>query len=172
MAKIIGYNVGVKYKVVTTTTPAGSVNSTSNTLINSLLIPANTFSSGDIVTIETCVTKSAANNLFSFYFYVNTSATLLVGATLVATNTSVAAATRAAQLYRRLAIDVASGSGNGTIVLNTSFAARDDIGVGNYTTGFSTLTTNWTTDQYLIVSGSVVSTSDTLSCQWIKASNG
>ena len=171
MAKIIGYNVGVKYKVVTTTTPAGSVNSTSNTLINSLLIPANTFSSGDIVTIETCVTKSAANNAFSFYFYVNTSSTL-VGATLVATNTSVAAATRAAQLYRRLTIDVASGSGNGTIVLNTSFAARDDIGVANYTTGFSTLTTNWTVDQYLIVSGSVVSTSDTLSCQWIKAANG
>lgn len=171
MAKIIGYNVGVKYKVVTTTTPAGSVNSTSNTLINSLLIPANTFSSGDIVTIETCVTKSAANNAFSFYFYVNTSATL-VGATLVATNTSVAAATRAAQLYRRLTIDVASGSGNGTIVLNTSFAARDDVGVANYTTGFSTLTTNWTVDQYIIVSGSVVSTSDTLSCQWIKASNG
>lgn len=171
MAKIIGYNVGVKYKVVTTTTPAGSVNSTSNTLINSLLIPANTFSSGDIVTIETCVTKSAANNAFSFYFYVNTSATL-VGATLVATNTSVATATRAAQLYRRLTIDVAAGTGNGTIVLNTSFAARDDIGVGNYTTGFSTLTTNWTVDQYLIVSGSVVSTSDTLSCQWIKAANG
>lgn len=171
MAKIIGYNVGVKYKVVTTTTPAGSVNSTSNTLINSLLIPANTFSSGDIVTIETCVTKSAANNAFSFYFYVNTSATL-VGATLVATNTSVATATRAAQLYRRLTIDVAAGTGNGTIVLNTSFAARDDIGVGNYTTGFSTLTTNWTVDQYIIVSGSVVSTSDTLSCQWIKASNG
>jgi hypothetical protein len=171
MAKIDGFNVGVKYKVVTTTTPAGSVNSTSNTLINSLLIPANTFSSGDIVTIETCVTKSAANNAFSFYFYVNTSATL-VGATLVATNTSVATATRAAQLYRRLTIDAASGRGNGTIVLNTSFAARDDIGVGNYTTGFSTLTTNWGVDQYLIVSGSVVSISDTLSCQWIKAANG
>jgi hypothetical protein len=171
MAKIIGYNVGVKYKVVTTTTPAGSVNSTSNTLINSLLIPANTFSSGDIVTIETCVIKSATNNTFSFYFSVNTTPTLAF-ATLVATNTSVASNIRAAQLYRRLAIDVASGSGNGTIVLNTSFAAREDIGSTNYTTGFSTLTTNWTVDQYLIVSGSVVSTSDTLSCQWIKASNG
>ena len=171
MAKIIGYNVGVKYKVVTTTTPTGSVNSTSNTLINSLLIPANTFSSGDIVTIETCVTKSATNGAFNFYFSVNTSATL-VFATLVATNTSVASNVRAAQLYRRLAIDVASGSGNGTIVVNTSIAARDDIGIANYTTGFSTLTTNWTTDQYLIVSGSVVSPLDTLSCQWIKASNG
>ena len=171
MAKIIGYNVGVKYKVVTTTTPAGSVNSNFNTLINSLLIPANTFSSGDIVTIETCVTKSATNNTFNFYFYVNTTS-ILGGATLVATNTSVAATTRAAQLYRRLAIDVASGSGNGTIVLNTSFAARDDIGSGNHTTGFSTLTTNWTVDQYIIVSGSVVSPFDTLSCQWIKASNG
>ena len=171
MAKIDGFNVGKKYAVVTSTTPTGSVNSTSNTLIHSLLIPANTFSSGDIVTIETCVTKSAANNAFSFYFYVNTSATL-VGATLVATNTSVATATRAAQLYRRLAIDVAAGTGNGTIAINSTIGARDDIGVANYTTGFSTLTTNWTTDQYLIVSGSVVSTSDTLSCQWIKASNG
>ena len=171
MAKIIGYNVGVKYKVVTTTTPTGSVNSSFNTLINSLLIPANTFSSGDIVTIETCVIKSAANNLFSFYFYVNTSPTL-VGATLVATNTSVASNVRAAQLYRRLAIDVASGSGNGTIVVNTSFGVRDDIGSANYTTGFSTLTTNWTVDQYIIVSGFVVSPLDTLSCQWIKASNG
>ena len=171
MAKIIGYNVGVKYKVVTTTTPARSVNSPSNTLINTLLNPGNSFSSGDMVTIETCVTKSATNNAFSFYFAVNTSATL-VGATLVATNTSVASNIRAAQLYRRLAIDVASGSGNGTIVLNTSFAAREDIGSTNYTTGFSTLTTNWTVDQYLIVAGSVVSTSDTLSCQWIKASNG
>jgi len=123
------------------------------------------------VTIETCVTKSATNNAFSFYFAVNTSATL-VGATLVATNTSVATATRAAQLYRRLTIDVATGMGNGTIVLNTSFAARDDIGVGNYTTGFSTLSINWTVNQYLIVAGSVVSTSDSLTCQWIKAANG
>jgi hypothetical protein len=57
-------------------------------------------------------------------------------------------------------------------VVNTSIAARDDIGVVNYTTGFSTLTTNWTVDQYIIVSGFVYSPLDTLSCQWIKASNG
>jgi hypothetical protein len=170
MAKIDGFNVGKKYAVVTSTTPTGSVNSTSITLINSLLIPANTFSSGDIVTIETCVTKSAANNAFSFYFYVNTSATL-VGATLVATNTSVATATRAAQLYRRLTIDVAAGTGNATIAVNSTFGVRDDIS-GTYTTGFSTLSINWTVDQYLIVAGSVVSTSDSLTCQWIKAANG
>jgi hypothetical protein len=171
MAKIIGYNVGVKYKIVTTTTPTGSVNSTSNTLINSLLIPANTFSSGDIVTIESCVTKSATNGNFNNFFYINTSASL-VGATLVATNPTLGNTTRAVQLYRRLAIDVASGSGNGTIIVNTSIGARDDVGVTNYTTGFSTLTTNWTADQYLIVSGFVVSASDTLTCQWIKAANG
>jgi hypothetical protein len=170
MAKIDGFNVGKKYAVVTSTTPTGSVNSTSITLIHSLLIPANTFSSGDIVTIETCVTKRAANNAFSFYFYVNTSATL-VGATLVATNTSVATATRAAQLYRRLTIDVAAGTGNATIAVNSTFGVRDDIS-GTYTTGFSTLSINWTVDQYLIVAGSVVSTSDSLTCQWIKAANG
>jgi hypothetical protein len=171
MAKIDGFNVGKKYAVVTSTTPTGSVNSTSITLIHSILIPANTFVADDIVTIETCVTKSAANNAFSFYFYVNTSATL-VGATLVATNTSVATATRAAQLYRRLAINVAAGTGNATIAVNSTIGARDDIGVANYTTGFSTLSINWTVNQYLIVAGSVVSTSDILTCEWIKAANG
>ena len=68
MAKISGYNVGVKYKVITNTTPTGNVNSTSNTLISSMLIPANTFSAGDIVTIETCVTKSSTFNTHTQLF--------------------------------------------------------------------------------------------------------
>ena len=171
MAKIDGFNVGKKYVVVTSTTPTGSINSTSITLIHSILIPANTFVADDIVTIETCISKSATNNTFSQYFYINTSASL-TGAILIATNTAVVAATRAAQLYRRLAINVAAGTGNATIAVNSTINARDDIGVANYTTGFSTLSINWTVDQYLIVAGSVVSTSDILTCQWIKAANG
>jgi hypothetical protein len=170
MAKIDGFNVGKKYAVVTSTTPTGSVNSTSITLIHSILIPANTFVADDIVTIETCNSKSATNNTFSQYFYINTSASLS-GAILIATNTAVANNIRAAQLYRRLAINVAAGTGNATIAVNSAFGARDDIS-GTYTTGFSTLSINWTVDQYLIVAGSVVNTSDSLTCQWIKAANG
>lgn len=170
MVKINGYNIGDIYKVITTTTPTGSINSTSNTLINSILIPANTFTTGDIVTIETCVTKSSTINTHTQRFLINTSATLML-ATQIATVTGTAA-TRAFQLFRRLSIVNSSGSGDATKVISSTFNARDDIGVGNYTGGFSTLSINWTVDQYLIVSGSVVSTSDTLSCQWIKASNG
>ena len=170
MAKINAFNVGKKYAVVTSTTPTGSVNSTSITLIHSILIPANTFVADDVVTIETCNSKSATNNTFSQYFYINTSASLS-GAILIATNTGILAGTRAAQLYRRLAINVPAGTGNATISLNSTFNVRDDIS-GTYTTGFSTLSINWTVDQYLIVAGSVVSTSDSLTCQWIKAANG
>jgi hypothetical protein len=170
MAKIDGFNVGKKYAVVTSTTPTGSVNSTSITLIHSILIPANTFVADDVVTIETCISKSATNNTFSQYFYINTSANL-IGAILIATNTAVVAGTRASQLYRRLAINVPAGTGNATIEINSTFSARDDIS-GAYTAGFSTLSINWTVDQYLIVAGSVVNTSDSLTCQWIKASNG
>ena len=170
MAKIDGFNVGKKYAVVTSTTPTGSVNSTSITLIHSILIPANTFVADDIVTIETCISKSAANNDFSQYFCINTSANL-VGSILIATNTAVANNIRAAQLYRRLAINVPAGTGNATISIDSSFSAREDVG-GGYTTGFSTLLINWTVDQYLIVAGSVVNTSDSLTCQWIKAANG
>lgn len=171
MKKINGYLIGDLYKVVTTTTPTGAVNSTSNTLIHSLLIPANTFEAGDIVTIETCITKSATNNSFSQYFYYNTSSSL-VGATLIATNTGVASTTRAAQLYRRLSIVTSSGSGNGTQVLSATMSARDDAGSTVNTGAFSTLAINWTSAVYIIVSGSVVSTSDTLQCQWIKCANG
>jgi hypothetical protein len=170
MAKIDGFNVGKKYVVVTSTTPTGSVNSTSITLIHSILIPANTFVADDIVTIETCITKSATNNLFSQYFYINTSASL-TGAILIATNTGIGLSTRASQLYRRLAINVPAGTGNATMAINSTFSARDDIS-NIYTTGFSTLAIDWTANQYLIVAGSVVNTSDSLTCEWIKAANG
>jgi hypothetical protein len=171
MAKINNFNVGTTYKIVTATTPTGSVNSLSNTLINSILIDANTFSTNDIVTLETCVTKSGGVYQASIYFYYNTSASL-AGATLMATFSNFGTSTRAAQLYRRLSIVTASGSGNGTQVLSTSFNGRDDIGTYNYTGGFSTLSINWTSDVYLIVSGFVANTAESLTCQWIKASNG
>ena len=170
MAKISGYNVGVKYKVITNTTPTGNVNSTSNTLISSMLIPANTFSAGDIVTIETCVTKSSTFNTHTQLFFINTSPSLL-GAIQIATTTG-SVGTRAYQLYRRLAISVSDGTGNGTKTLNSTINARDDVGAITYTTGLSTLAINWKVEQYLIVSGSVVNIADTISCQWIKASNG
>ena len=171
MAKINNFNVGTTYKIVTATTPTGSVNSLSNTLINSILIPANTFSANDIVTLETCETKSGGVYQGSTYFYYNTSASL-VGATLLATFSNFGASTRAAQNYRRLAIVTADGSGNGTQVVSTSFNGRDDMGSYNYTGGFSTLSINWTSDIYLIVSGLVANSAESLTCQWIKASNG
>ena len=171
MAKINNFNVGTTYKIVTATTPTGSVNSLSNTLINSILIDANTFSTNDIVTLETCVTKSGGVYQASIYFYYNSSASL-VGATLIGTFTNIGAATRAAQNYRRLSIVTANGSGNGTQVVSTAFNGRDDIGSYNYTGGFSTLSINWTSDVYLIVSGFVANTAESLTCQWIKASNG
>lgn len=171
MSKINNFNVGNLYKIVTSTTPTGSVNSTSNTLIHSILIPANTFATNDIVTIETCVTKSGGVYNGTMYFYFNTSSSL-VGATQMALQSNFGTTTRAAQLYRRLSIVNSGGSGDGTQVLNTGFSARDDIGVANYTGGFSTLSINWTSDVYLIVSGLVANSAESLTCQWIKAANG
>ena len=171
MAKINNFNVGTLYKVVNSTTPTGNVNATTNTLIHSILIPANTFSANDIVTLETCVTKSGGGVQANIYFYYNSSASL-VGATLIATFASIGAATRAAQNYRRLSIVTSDGSGNGTQVVSTSFNGRDDMGSYNYTGGFSTLSINWTTDIYIIVSGLVATNTESLTCQWIKASNG
>jgi len=171
MSKINNFNVGNLYKIVTSTTPTGSVTSASNTIINSILIPANTFSANSIVTLESCVTKSGAVYNASMFFYYNTSASL-TGASLIATFSNFGTTTRAAQLYRRMSIVTSDGSGDGTQVLLTSFNGRDDIGSFNYTGGFSTLSINWTSDVYLIVSGLIANSAESLTCQWIKASNG
>ncbi len=170
MSKINSFNVGNLYKVVTTTTPSGTVNATSNTLINSILIPANTFTANDIVTLDTCVSKSGGVYNGSVYFYYNTSSSL-VGATLIATFSNFGTSTRIAPLYRRLAIATSDGSGNGTQVVSTSYVARDDIGSYNYTGGFSTLSINWTSSLYIIVSGLVANSAENLTCQWIKVAN-
>jgi hypothetical protein len=91
---------------------------------------------------------------------------------LIATFNNFGTTTRAAQLYRRMSIVVSDGTGNGTQVLVTSFNGRDDMGSFNYTGGFSTLSINWTSDVYLIVSGLVANSAESLTCQWIKAANG
>jgi hypothetical protein len=110
MSKFTTYQLGEIYKSVSTTTAGTPVNSNGINLLNSLLIPANTFAAGDIITIQGMVSKDNAGSTYVPYFYWNTSASL-VGAILIATGVAGATTGRNIMLYRRLHILTANGTG-------------------------------------------------------------
>lgn len=168
MSKFTTYELGGVYKSVSTTTAGTPVNSNGINLLNSLLIPANTFAAGDILTIQGMVSKDNAGSTYWPYFYWNTSASL-TGAILIGTGVAGTSVGRNIMFYRRLHVLTANGTGTGSYVFNTTDAANSDLnfmfGAGN------TLAINWTSAGYIILAGQRLSSLDTLTGQWIKISN-
>lgn len=131
--------VGVVAKDIATS--SALTGTTAITLVRSILIPANTFTTGDVCQIIHRGIRSTASGTGTNYIYINTSASLS-GATLVGTQ---AAASRFYSMERNLFIksstvsetyDV-SGSASGD---NPAVLANDK----------ADLNINWTVDQYVI----------------------
>jgi hypothetical protein len=162
------YAVNSSYKIVTDTTAGTSSNSTSEVLLKSLLIPANTFPANSVLTIQWLLSKIGTNDIIYHYLKANTSATL-VGATQLAIR-SVVAAQRYIPNYRRLAIRVANGTGNGSLIYDpTVGAATSDL--NENASPPVTVSIDWTNDVYLLVSGYVVSASDSIQVEYLTINN-
>ena len=131
--------VGVIVKDITTS--SALTGTTAITLIKSVLIPANSFSVGDICYITNRAIRSTATGSSTNYIYVNTSASLS-GATLVGTQS---AGSRFYAMERNLFIKSATVSE--TIDVSTSVSA-DNPAV--QATANSDLNIDWTVDQYII----------------------
>lgn len=167
MPKFISFPIGNPYKVKTNVTAGSAVSSTADTLLNSVLVPANTFAAGDVVMMEAMVSKSASLGTFIMRFYWNTTNSLS-GAILIGTSTTNGTTVRSQVMNRQGLIRTANGSGTGTLVANSSAAVNSDT----LTTGApSTLAINWTTAGYFIVSASHTNASETVTGEWVKISN-
>lgn len=166
MSKFTPFPIGNAYKVKTNVTAGSAVSNTADTLLNSVLVPANTFTVGDVVMMEAMVSKSASLTTFIMRFYWNTTNSLS-GAILIGTSATNAATARSQVMNRQGLIRVANGTGLGTLVANSTAAANSDT----LTTGApSTLAINWTVDGYFIVSASHGSSSETVTGEWVKIS--
>jgi len=133
-----------------------------------LLIPANTFPANSVLTIQWLLSKIGTNDIIYHYLKANTSATL-VGATQLAIR-SVVAAQRYLPNYRRLAIRVANGTGNGSLIYDpTVGAATSDL--NENASPPVTVSIDWTNDVYLLVSGYVVSASDSIQVEYLTINN-
>jgi hypothetical protein len=131
--------VGVIAKDIATS--SALTGTTAITLVRSILIPANTFTTGDVCQIIHRGIRSTATGTGTNYIYINTSASLS-GATLVGTQ---GAASRFYSMERNLFIK--SSTVSETYDVSGSLSSDNPAVAAN---DKADLNINWTVDQYII----------------------
>lgn len=128
---------------LTATDGTAVTGTTTDTLSQSLLIPANTFSSNGILEIICRMSKTGTTSTSNIRIYKNTSNTL-TGATLIATNTTITGTNLFSQMIRAFRINSNTLAG---FTFNTT-GLNDNASTS--TTSSTTFTTN--VDNYIIFS--------------------
>jgi hypothetical protein len=114
---------------------------TTTTLMKSVLIPANTYATGDVVKLLNRAIRNTTTGTASNYFYINTTNSL-TGATLVATQGGVF---RFYSMERNLYIKSATVSETSAV----SFSAINDSAI-SLAASNQNLNINWSVNQYII----------------------
>ena len=114
---------------------------TAITLMKSVLIPANTFATGDVVKILSRAIRNTATGSANNLFYLNTTNTL-TGATLLGTQTSTSIFFG---MERSIYIKSAT---NSETIIPTNSSSGSEVGVS--VLGVSNLNINWGVNQYII----------------------
>lgn len=136
------------------TTQATLTGTTTETVLFSTLIPANSIPVNAILQLDTMFSKSGTNALYNIFFKANTTA-VVAGATQIATNQG--ASTHLYQrLYRTLAFE---GTINSQVAYLASNQQPSDFLVN--VNGVSALSIDFSVDQYLMVTCALNSAADT-----------
>jgi hypothetical protein len=136
-----------KIKITDGTAVTGT---TANTYTDSVLIPANTVTVGDVITFRNRVKKTGTAGLLSVRAYVNTSAA--VGGSNVAISSN-ANTTRYSQFIRNLAVKTSTNTESFPIVGGFT----DDAQTGTVVVSSNI---DWSVDQYLVISVQNTSAAD------------
>ena len=142
-------------------TPATVTGSTANTILQSIYIPANTFTAGDLIEVSYRAKKVGANGTCALRLYSNTSLSLSGPVTISTTNFN-PANTLYNSVFRTLQVITSNNnteSFNNTTLANTDFA--------NSTSAVTNLTIDWTLDQYLFVAATPVSALDSVTSTYL-----
>lgn len=143
----------------TTTNITGTV---AETILSTILIPANTFKLYDIIDIESRLRKTNSNATATIRIRTNTSQSL-TGAVLIGTFTSTLASDSYIPIFRRIVIkDLTSGT---EFADATSTNIVNDL--NNNTLVYSNTAIDWTVNQYIILTGQLGSTSDIMNLMFI-----
>jgi len=155
--QINNINSGISTKKFINNTPtAAHTGTTTNTIVQSVLIPANTYTVGDIVRISVRSFKTGNGGIATLRFYANTSVSLSGAVTIaqlrqISAVTGMIAGNRNLSITSATTIDVGEPSATGII--------SDELSLSNL--GFVTnMNINWAVDQYIIFSIQLGSVTD------------
>jgi hypothetical protein len=129
------------YKSVT---DSASFLSTTNTVVYTQLVDANTFASGDIIRISFRAKKTGTAGAASLRIYVNATANLSGTPLLLGTLASGQTGSRFNQMQRHLVVK--SSTNNTETAITTATLATDVINTGD----FATISVNWTNALYFV----------------------
>lgn len=134
---------------------------TGETILSSVLIPANTFAATDIIDFYTLATRTGlGTGTCSLRIRIGTTQT--TGDTLAGTVTVSGTRNLYLPMVRRFVI---SGASTNTYCLS---ATTSSVTHYNQTGGTSNLAINWTTNNYISVSFQAFSTTDNINVEFIK----
>lgn len=134
---------------------------TSETILNSVVVPANTFKQYDIVGVQTRITKTTTSGTVVLRLRIGT--TLNTSQTQAGTFTSASSTHTFIPFDRRLSIQNTTTT---TRVLDATANFTSDFG-GAFTTTMSTLAINWTVNNFIILTAQPGSSSDVVNCGFI-----
>jgi hypothetical protein len=134
---------GVSYK--TTTDQSAVTGVTTNVKVVSQLIPANTFSVGDIIQIKARVGKTGGAGTITLRVYVNSADSLTSPAPILIITS---ATSTIAQTYNGIDRNALIKTSTNTQTVQANASVQNDAVVGNATQTNSNI--NWTVDQYII----------------------
>lgn len=158
-----GYN---KIQSVGTQSVTGT---TAQTILSSVVVPANTFTTGDFVYLDSMLSKTgtAAGWTWRFYWVQGTTATL-TGATALSTRTG-GNTTQYAAHVRKLYIRTATSTGTG-LTQSTELVHPSTTNVfDDWRTGVRTsVGINWTVDNTFFITAQLVNSGDTARSYYIK----
>ena len=129
---------------------AGTSSSGCDVIYSSVLIPANTFTAGDILQLSGAMSASnSANTIWSAY-WISTNGTVGGNATeeVNCGQLSLSQADWAVGFQKNLYVNVADGTGTGTELV--SGMAYSDVDGNVNTSGISSYTPDWTSNLYLV----------------------
>jgi hypothetical protein len=150
MGKINGYTSFIDIKKTIKTSSVGLyTGGTSVVKLNSVFIPANTFSTNEVLNIEAMTQKENTLNTPTLRFYWNTSDTLSSAILLASADYN--SSWQSLSFYRRIAIRTANGTGQGSLIADPSSLFASDYTSFN---SFSIVSINWTVDSYILLGAS------------------
>ena len=159
--KINGKGMNSIYNI----TPVTS-SSTSQTIMQSLLVPGGTYTSGDLIQIASLFSKTNSNGTNTYRFWVNTSVSVS-GASQINFRAT-AAANRSVFFSRHLFIYEQTGTGTGNLQGTETHSSTTQY-ASEYNRGLKTNTNiNWANDVYIFATCQLASASDSISQIYMK----